>query len=268
MRVTALRLLRTEALRIGIVYGAMVLWFLLIYAVVRGAKETIVNSTQLGGSALLKGFGLGNLISPDAILQQMTGVSFNHPIVLALVGAVTVSLGVRACQGELLAGTLDVTLAGPVRRTRYLAGYITVIVVATAGLMLVALASMVLWDAVLEVPGTIDFADAARTCAMGFATFLTFGALALLVSVLLGPRGSAMFTTVGILVVMFALTFVERAWNNDIIQWIAPISVFHWFDPGPTLAGVPVRTRDFAIPIAESVAAFGLACGAFERRDL
>lgn len=268
MRVTVARLLRTEALRFGVVYGSIVLWFLLILGVVKGAKQTVTTKVDMAGGSLMQGFGIGNLSTPDSFLQQMAGVSFNHPIVLALVGALTTALGVRACQGELLQGTLEVTLAGPVRRTNYLLGYVAVMVVATAGLMFVAWAAMLGLDWLLDVPGTIAVGDAARACAVGFATFLTFGAIALLVSVLLGRHGSAMFTTVGVLVAMFALTFAERAWSNDVVQWLAPVSVFHWFDPGATLGGAPVRVRDWLVPLLESAGCIAAACVIFERRDL
>jgi ABC-type transport system involved in multi-copper enzyme maturation permease subunit len=268
MGVTIARLLRTEAVRIGVVLSGIALWFLLIFAVVRGARSDITAKTNMVGGNIMQGFGIGDLNSPNALIQQMTAVSFNHPIVLALVGALTVSLGARAVQGELLRGTLDLTLAGPVRRTNYLLGYVVVMLASTVALMCVAWASMVGFDRLLDVPGTIEPGAAARACVAGFAVFSTFGALGLLVSVVLGRRGSAIFSSIGILVAMFALTFAERIWDADIVQWIAPISVFHWFDPGATLAGEPLELRDVAIPLIETVAAVGLACWRFERRDL
>lgn len=268
MLATLVRLVRTGRLRIAVLSASMAAWFLLIMAVVAGMAEDIEAKTQLFGGALMEGFGIGAIASPDMLVQQMAGVSFNHPVVLALVGGVTVAPAVRACQGELLDGTLDVTLAGPVSRLRYLGGYAVSIVLATATLMVVTWASMIGFERLLGVPGTIDAGAAAMTCLNAFAVFLTFGAIALLVSVLLGRVGNAMFVTIGVLVVMFAITFAERIWSAGWIQLIGPMSVFHWFDPGATLGSRDVRVRDVLVPLAEAVACFALAAWRFERRDL
>jgi ABC-type transport system involved in multi-copper enzyme maturation permease subunit len=246
----------------------MTVWFLVIMLVVRSSGADVAAQSTSFGSSFSKGLGLGDLLGPDAVLQQLVGVSFNHPLVLALIGSVTVALGARACQGELLAGTLDVTLARSISRSRYLLAYVAVMAGAVALLMTVAWAAMIGFDRLLDVPGRLDPGRAALLCLNGTVVFLGFGVLALLVSVLLGRKGSATFTSVGILAVMFAISFVERIWSGALMDVIGPLSLFHWLDPGATLAGQPVPVSRFLVPLAVVIAGVGAALWQFERRDL
>lgn len=268
MLVTIRRLLHTERMRLLVLSGAMALWFLLVMALVRGMAADISAQSQMFGSSITKGFGIGSLATPDSLLAQMAAVSFNHPIVLAIVGAVTVAFGARACQGELAQGTLDVTLGHSLSRSRYLLGYVVVIAVSVVVLMSVAWAAMIGFDHLLGVPGTLDPARAAITCANGAAVFFSFGAIALLVSVLLGRRGNATFVTLGILVAMYATTFAERISSSSILDVLGPISVFHWFDPSATLLGTMPSVADYVVPLASAAACVVVALWRFERRDL
>jgi len=268
MLVTIRRLLRTERTRLLVLSCALVLWFLVILLVVRSSADDIAAQSQAFSSNLGKGFGLGALITPTAVLTQLLGTSFNHPIVLAIIGAATVALGARSCQGELLRGTLDVTLGRALPRWRYLLGYAITIAISTALLMVVSWCAMVGLERLLDVQGELEKGRAFEACANGAAVFFAAGAISLLVSVLLGRRGNAMFVSVAVLVVMYAMTFVERVWQNEVLQFIAPVSIFHWFDPGAVLAGTGPFTADYAVPTIVAVACIAVAAWRFERRDL
>jgi hypothetical protein len=265
---TLRRLLREDSHRIAIVLGSMVAWFGLIMLVVRNADPLIEAKTQAVGSSVMRGFGIGSLTSPDEMIAQMAAVSFNHPIVLALVGALTISPAVRACQGELRANTLELTLTRPLGRTRYLVSVIVHIIWTLILLMLVTWASMVGFDRLLSVPGTIQPDRAAIAVLNGGLVFLGFAAVALLSSVVLARKGNAMFTSIGILVLMFADTFTERAWPSTTSHAIGRLSLFHWFDPGATLLGAPMHVANLLVPAAISAAGFLAAIWLFERRDV
>ena len=268
MRATIARLLLEGRTRYLVVTFAMLAWFALILGVVRGAVEDITAKTEMFGGALTKGFGLGAIADADSLVAQMVGVSYNHPILLALVGAVTVAPGARSVQGELAAGTLDVTLARAVSRTRYLLGYATVITLMAAVLSGAALVATVGFDRLFDVPGTLHVDRVAMLALNSFLVFLTFGAIAVLVSVLVGRHGSAMSVTIGILVVMFALTFADRAWANDLLDMLEHVSVFHWLDAAPILLGEDVDASHLLAPLAISVGCLLVALWRFERRDL
>lgn len=263
-----LRLLREGRTRLLVIAAAMAAWFALILGVTRTAAADVQAKTELFDSALTRGFGLGSLASPDLLLAQLVGVSFNHPILLALVGAVTVGPGARACQGELRAGTLDVTLARPLSRTRYLLGYALVMLLESALLMLVAFASMVGFEALFDVPGTLHLDRAAALCLVATLVFASFGAIAMLVSVLLGRRGNAVFVSIGVLIVMFAITFARRAWDAELLDLLDRASVFRWLDASGILLGVDVTATDVLAPTAIIVGCIALAAWRFERRDL
>lgn len=266
---TVRRLALSEWRRLVLVSVSMLLWFLLIMAAVRNALSDVQLKTHMmGDTAFSRGFGLKQSTSPDAVIAQLTGVSFSHPIVLALVGSVTVAFGVRACQGELERGTLEVTLAHAVSRTRYLFGYLVVMLFSVVVLMVVTWASMVGFERILDVPGTLDAGRAAWTCLNAGLVFISFGAIGLLMSVLMARRGGAMFTTVGILSAMYALTFAERAWSYDWLDWLGRASVFHWLDPGNTLLDAPLAASTLVVPALVSMACVAVALWMFERRDL
>lgn len=262
------RLLRGDARRFAMLSASLVLWFVLILLVVRNGAAAIGMKTDLAGSSILKGFGIGSLATPDSLLAQMIGVSFNHPLVLALVGAVSVAPGVRACQGELLAGTLDITLARPITRWQYLLAYTVHALIGVVVLMVVAWAAMVGLDTVLGVPGELDPGRAALACLQAGLVFFSFYAVALALSVAMARVGNAMFAAVGVLAVMFALTFVQRAWDSSIIGTIEHASVFHGFDPSATLQGMTVTTGDVLTPIVVAIIGLGFAFVRFQRRDL
>lgn len=268
MRATLRRLLREGRVRYAIVLAGMAAWFALMLLVTRESAKDLVAKSEIFDSALTRGFGLGNLVDADAIVSQMVGVSFSHPIVLALVGAMTIAPGARACQGELRDGTLDTTLARSISRTRYLLSYVVLIVVGTAALMAISFVTIVGVDRALAVPGDLAVDRVALVCLNAFLVFVTFGAIALLVSVLLGRKGNATFAAVGVLIVMFALTFAERAWSAGLLERLAPLSVFHWLEAGETLAGADVEPAQLIVPFAVSVACVVLAVWRFERRDL
>ncbi len=220
------------------------------------------------GGTFKKGFGLGPLINPDSALAQLIGLSFNHPIVMALIGSVTIALGAKACQGELLSGTLEVTLSKAVSRTHHLLSYVITMAILAIGLMLVAFAAICSLDSLFHVPGHLDRWRALLMCLDAALVFYTFGAIALLVSVLLGRRGNALFVTMGILVVMFALTFAERAWDNSVVKLLGKLSVFHWLDPANILLGGSVSIAQILVPLLISITAILLARWRFEKRDL
>jgi ABC-type transport system involved in multi-copper enzyme maturation permease subunit len=262
------RLLRGDARRLLILSLSLVAWFVLILLVVRNSASAITMKSDMVGSSMMKGFGIGNLMTPDAMLAQMVGVSFNHPLVLALVGAVSVAPGIRACQGELLAGTLDLTLARPVARWRYLLAYTIHALTGVVVLMLVSWGSMVGLARLLDVPGTMEPGRAAMACLQAGIVFFAFYAIAAATSVAMSRKGNAMFVAIGMLTAMFALTFAERGWDSPVIGLLEHASVFHGFDPGMTLQGFSVETGDVIVPVVISIVALAFAFGAFERRDL
>jgi ABC-type transport system involved in multi-copper enzyme maturation permease subunit len=268
MRAIVARLLLEGRTRYVIITCTMVAWFALILGVVRGAVDDISAKTEMMGGALTKGFGLGAITNPDSLVAQMVGVSYNHPILLALIGAVTVAPGSRACQGELHAGTLDVTLARSLSRTRYLLGYVIVIVLLTALLTIASFSATLGFDALFDVPGTLHPDRVAMLGLVSFLVFLAFGTIALLVSVLLGRHGNATGTTAGILAVMFALTFAHRAWSNELLETLEHVSIFHWLDAAPILLGEDVTASQLLVPLAISVGCVLVALWRFERRDL
>lgn len=268
MQVVIRRLLREHRGRFAIVGFATTLWLLVLLLVVRNSAPMVAAKADAFGGAITKGFGLGALVTPDAVIAQIVGLGFNHPFMLVLAGALTVSFGTRACQGELADGTLDLTLARSISRTRFLLAYVVVVVGAVLVLMTIAGASTLLWDRVFSVPGTLEVGRVVSMCLHGAVVYLAFGALSLLVSVLAPRHMSAGFISVGILIVMYATSFVERIWTGVVMDVIGPMSLFHWFDPGGILGGASLELRDVFVPLVEAIAFTLLAMWRFERRDL
>ena len=263
------QLVTTERVRVLIAAAGMSLWFLLVLAMTKSAGAEIRAEMGLfDGMDFLKGFGLSAITSEQSMLDQMLSVTFNHPIALALLAAVFLSLGARAVQGELEAGTLEVTLARPISRTRYLLAHALFIAGATAFVMVVAGASILAFEALLDVPGTVEVVHVAQLVALGTMVYVAFGMLSLLVSTMLARRGGAMGAAVGVFVVMYAITFMDRIWSKPVIDALGRLSLFHWFDPIVTITGAGVGIAAWLVPPLVAVGALVAACVLLERRDL
>ena len=182
------RLAREQRVRLPLVVLFAGLWgFLLVALFATSDSETQSLSNQPGN--LTAAF---RLVGLDPLAAWVT-LGQAHPLFLLACGLFAIGLGVRAIAGELEAGTLELTLSRPLRRSTYLAAHVLLL---APGALLIALAyatGTMIADRAFDPPG-----DALQPLRMVAAALLAailvlaLGGIALLASAFHSERGRAL----------------------------------------------------------------------------
>jgi ABC-2 type transport system permease protein len=188
-----------------------------------------------------------------------------HPIVLALqtAGALVVASG--AVAGELERGTLELVMARPVTRLRYLsakavAALLTVTSVNVGGIVGVLIARTTLSDL-----SGLSLAGVARVFLGEWAVFTLFSMLAILWSSASSLRSRATAAAVGSVVGLFFLNFASLLFDGA--RRAGYLSPFHYFRPSEVLAGAS-QAGDVIVLLSVATACAVLAGWRFATRDL
>jgi ABC-2 type transport system permease protein len=211
---------------------------------------------------------------PDSVKQIIGSNGFTSPAgylrseIFSILGPIlflvfSIGVGARAIAGEEEAGTLDLLLSTPIRRSHVLAGKAVALLVATVGL------ALILWvtvTAVSPVAGlTVPAADLAAASLMLLLVGLSLGSIALAIGCATGRRALAVGIASGYAV--FAFIMNGLATSVEVLKPLRPLSVFRWYlDPDPLTTGVHAANLlvFFGIIVVSMVVAFI----ALDRRDL
>ncbi len=257
----ARRLAAEHRLRLPLILLAVMAFGFALVGVFAAADDATRASSVSGNAAIaFRLLGLDPLAAWVSLGQI-------HPIFLVLSALYAVSLGVRSVAGELEAGTLELTLARPLSRTRYLATHLALLV---PGCLLIALAYAVgtlLGDRVFDAPGDPLVAGRLLLAALQSGLLLlAVGVLAVLVSTLTSERGRALSWVLGITIGMYAANFLLVLWEPT--RNLARLTFFWYFSPGDTIQSGAVPWGNVAVLAGWSIAASGAAIAHFRRRDL
>ncbi len=209
---------------------------------------------------IFQAMGIADFSSPAGYLGATT-YGIIGPLLLIVFAA---ALGTRAIAGDEEAGRLDVLLAHPVERWRFL--------VERAAAMLVALgaAGLVLFLVMLAISGWAQFGSigAANLGAASVQMVLLgafFGALALAVGALTGRRtwAAASVAVVGV-VSYFANTLGP---SIDALSWTPNFSPFHYFSGGQPLRN-GLQLGDALVLTMAALVLVAFAALVFRRRDI
>ncbi len=166
--------------------------------------------------------------------------------------------------GEVENGTIDMMLAQPVRRERYIlarfAGVLAVLLVIALACWVGLLAGLAMTDVETRILGLLI------ACLQMALLGLAVAGVALVISVwTLGTRRSQM-VMVGLLLAQYVMDLVSKI-SAD-LEWLGPLSLFHYFDSAKI-----VRTGSadgVAIVVLVGVALIGVVAATmvFARRDM
>jgi ABC-2 type transport system permease protein len=200
-------------------------------------------------------------------LAAWTVLGQTHPILLVASFLFIIGLGVRSVAGELESGSLDLALARPISRNRYLASHVAVLAPGTAVLALAYAAGAVIADRVFDPPGQTLAPDRMLAAAFqAWLLFLAIGALALLVSTLSSERGRALSVAIGITLAMYVGNFLFALWEP--LRFLTRVTLFWYFTPGPTIQSGDVSWGNCAVLAGFITLALAAAFTIFDRRDL
>jgi ABC-2 type transport system permease protein len=211
---------------------------------------------------------------PDSVKQIIGSNGFTSPAgylrseIFSVLGPIlflvfTIGTGARAIAGEEEAGTLDLLLSTPIRRSRVLTGKAVALLVTTVAL------AVILWATVTALSPatslTVPAADLAAACLMLLLVGLSLGSIALAIGCATGRRALALGITSGYAVFAFMINGLAAAVSA--LKPLRPLSVFRWYlDPDPLTTGV--HAENLIVLVGVIVVAMVVAFVTLERRDL
>jgi ABC-2 type transport system permease protein len=211
---------------------------------------------------------------PEGVKQIIGSNGFTSPAgylrseIFSVLGPIlflvfTIGVGARAIAGEEEAGTLDLLLSTPIRRSRVLTGKAVALLVATVGL------AVILWVTVTAVSPaaglTVPASDLAAASLMLLLVGLSLGSIALAIGCATGKRALAVGIASGYAV--FAFIMNGLAASVEVLKPLRPLSIFRWYlDPDPLTTGVHLANLFVFVGIiaVSMVVAFVM----LDRRDL
>jgi ABC-2 type transport system permease protein len=253
----ALNRSRGQVLGWGLALAALGLFLVPFYDVFVEQKESILQLFQGYPKALMAFFGdILNFFEPAGYLDTY----FSYLPVIVGIFAVLVGSGLVA--GDEESGRLDLVLAQPVSRTGLFFGRLAAFVVAAAGIMAIG------WFGFSVTLGTTSLDVTWGQMALPFLSLgvlmLVYGALALLLSMLLPSRRLAATTAGTVMVASYFLSSLSRI--NEDLKPVARFLPHDYYQGGSAVAGVNLGWL-FALLGASVVLAL-LAWVLFLRRDI
>lgn len=192
-------------------------------------------------------------------------LGMTHPVILALLTSSALLVAAGSVATEVERGTIDLVLARPVGRVRFLAAKAIASIVAVTGAEAGGLAAVLIARQTIGEVADIPLIAVLRAFAGSWLLFVGVAMVALLVSAASSLRGRAIGITVGIVVALFFLNFI--ALLIDGISGLRFASPFHYFRPTDLLAGSAL-TGDFFVLAAIPLIAVVTAALQFTHRDL
>lgn len=207
-----------------------------------------------GFQDLLSAFLPRNVV--DALLGQFgfttfagaLSFGFQHPLTLtAAIAMVAVMSTLPAAERE--AGLLDLILARPLPRHRYLTA--TLIGVVTSALLppVALLAGCAVGLTTVDAPQPVSWTDYLPPAAGLSLVLLSIGACGVLLASQSRRRGQAAAVLVGLTLVCYWLDFMGDYW--DALETVRLLSPFHYFEPAlAASSGIPGRHVLILVSIA------------------
>jgi ABC-2 type transport system permease protein len=204
--------------------------------------------------------------STSDVMQMFTPSGFLNieyfSYMTLIVGIFAILAGSGLLAGDEESGALDLVLAHPVSRTALFAGRCLAFLAATVAILAINWLGFI-----LAAPGTqlhLTAGELALPLLSQFGLLAIFGALALLLSLLLPSQRLAAMTS-GILLV--ACYFINAMANiNKDLEPLAKFSPFHYYQGGLAIDGM--KWDVLAAMVGVSLLLVILAWWRFERRDI
>jgi ABC-2 type transport system permease protein len=243
---------------VTVLYGGTMALF---YPVMAENTKLLDDYMKVFPKAMLAAFGMEGSLSNHGIYFTTYIGSWLWPILAAIVGIV---LGTRVTAGDHDRGFLDLPLATPMSRVRYLSAAIAGQVVVV---FVVALASFLGFAA---AQGFVGAGFSVGNLLLGVPLAFAFGCALTAVATLLGivtlSRGMAAGITTGVLIVMYLLHVVSKL--DPDLDWIGTASAFRYFNLTPIVNSGTLPLGDLALFSGIALGAWLLALLIFRRRDL
>lgn len=235
--------------------GLMLMWF---YPSIAEQQESFEQLLEIYPPEFSAFFGdLSAMVTPEGFLSIEY---FSYmPLILGIF-AVLMGSGLLVSDEEN--GTLDLVLAHPVSRTALFFGRLIAFVVATLAILAISWLGLVLGTVATSL--NLGWGEMALPFLSVLAMLLLFGALALLLSMLLPSRRLAAMTAGLVLVASFFITGLARIIED--LETVAKFSPLNYYQSGEAMNGL--NQEWFWGLVAFAVLFALLAWWRFLRRDV
>jgi ABC-2 type transport system permease protein len=210
----------------------------------------------------LLGTDVGGVLGPTVI----AAIPWVHPIALAMVWALEISLCTRLPAGEIDRGTIDILLSFPVSRIGIYLSETLVWLGAGAVVIALGLAGNTLGTWIAGPAWRVAPSLLLMMAGNLFCLYVAVGGVACLVSSMSDRRGRAVGVVFAIVLASFLLNFLAQFW--DPARRLSFLSVLSYHRPMVILrdGGWPVRDMVVLLSVGAACAAAGAAV--FVRRDI
>lgn len=198
-------------------------------------------------------------------VQGVLAFGWDHPITHALLTAVAIALAARAIAGEVESGAIELVLAQPLGRARYLGAHV---LFGLLGLALV-LGAGGLGTVIGQRVFALHTFGTGRLAPLLLNLLLLNTALyALTLLASAWGREAGRVAVIGVLlaVVSYFLNVLASFWPRA--AFLAPWSLHGYYEPRAILVQGDVRPAAFVVLATFTIAATSLAFWSFQRRDL
>ena len=207
------------------------------------------------------GASAGSITDPEGYLVSQL-YSNMYPLLLLILG---ISMGAWAIAGSEGDGTLEVTLAAPIRRSALAWGRWLATGAALFAVILLSTAALVAMSPPLELTEGIPWWGTWSAAVTMWALVLVYSSVAFAVGAATGQRSwalaaSAVLAAVGFLGQLFASLAAP-------LEYLQPTSPWYWF-LGTSPVAQPPGLVSFGLPLALAVACAAAGVWRFGRRDI
>ena len=196
---------------------------------------------------------------------DLLAFGWNHPIALAVGGAVAVVLASRAVAGEIESGTLELVLSQPISRGRYFAGQVVFAAGALAVLSLAGAAATLAGEGLYGLDA-LGIRPLALLAVNFFLLQAAWYGVTLLVSVFGREAGRVAFTGFLVALLSYLTQVIAEIWPKA--AFLRPYSPNAAYDPRVIIRTGTLPARSIAILGGIAVVGTALALWRFKRRDI
>lgn len=251
---------RGQILGWGLSLGLMAAFLTRFYDTIANQKDNYLKLMTSYPKELLAFFATSDVVQMFTPSGFLNLEYFSYMTLVVGIFAVLAGSGLLA--GDEESGALDLVLAHPVSRTALLAGRCLAFLAA-----MIAILALNWLGFILAVPGTglhLTAGELALPMLSLFGLLAIFGALSLLLSLLLPSQRVAAMTSGILLVASYFVNALARM-NKD-LETLAKFSPFHYYQGGLAIDGM--KWDVLAAMVGVSLLFAILARGCFERRDI
>ncbi len=241
-----------------LVYGGFIGAF---YPIIRDNVKLLDQYMAVFPKPLMAALGMEGTLSDHGVFFNTYIASMLWPIVAAIAGGI---LGTRTVAGDLEHGFIELPLATPITRVRYLVTAITAQIVVIAALSAATVVG------VLAVGAMVGAGFDAGRFLIEVPLLFVFGtavaALATLLSVTTLSRGRSAGVVAAVLLGMYLLDAVSK-FKAD-LDWLGTLSAFHYLRGTTAIDQGILPVNELALFATLALAMWSLAVWIFRRRDL